>query len=108
MAVLLDPTAAQHVAAPAAARPAQRAAQPAATVKKESPQTPAFVPLSDQANVAFRRDSNGQIYYVVTDAESGRELQEVPARQVRNVHEGIAEFVKELEAKQAAHIKVEG
>jgi len=40
----------------------------------------------------FGRDANGQIYYVVTDTESGKELREIPAEEIRKVGEGIADY----------------
>ena len=59
-----------------------------------------------QANVTFRRDPKGQIYYVVTDAQSGKELRQVPAEAVRKVGEGIDEYLKQQEAKPNSHIEV--
>jgi uncharacterized FlaG/YvyC family protein len=58
-----------------------------------------------QANVTFRRDSNGQIYYVVTDANSGKELREVPPAEIRKVGEGITEYLKQAEAKSSTHLE---
>ena len=59
-----------------------------------------------ESNVTFRRDANGQIYYVVTDAKSGKELREFPPAEVRKVGEGIAEYLKQEEAKNTPHIEV--
>lgn len=52
-----------------------------------------------ESNVTFRRDTNGQIFYVVTDAKSGKELREVPAQEIRKTGEGIAEFLKREQEK---------
>jgi hypothetical protein len=59
-----------------------------------------------ETNVTFRRDSNGQIYYVLTDSQSGKELSEFPPEEVRKVGEGIAEYLKQTQAKQTSHLKV--
>ncbi|HVO57230.1 MAG TPA: hypothetical protein VMT51_05970 [Dongiaceae bacterium] len=58
-----------------------------------------------EANVTFRRDANGQIYYVFSDAETGRELQEVPPEEVRKVGQGIAEYLKQQEQKPRVETK---
>ncbi|HTP69358.1 MAG TPA: hypothetical protein VMJ35_10685 [Dongiaceae bacterium] len=59
-------------------------------------------------NVTFRRDNNGRIYYVVSDAQSGKELQEVPPQAVRNVAEGIDEYVKREQAKAHSALNENG
>src|SRR5579862_733394 len=61
---------------------------------------------SPDPSVTFRRDANGQIYYVVTDSESGKELREVPPEEIRKVGEGIADFLKQEQEKSAPHIQV--
>lgn len=65
-------------------------------------------PPARETNVVFRRDSNGQIYYVFMDANTGREIQELPPKQVRAVGQGIAEIVKALEEKNSNRLKVKG
>jgi hypothetical protein len=57
-------------------------------------------------NVTFKRDSNGQIYYIVTDSETGEELRQLPAEEIRKVGEGIAEYLKREQQKQPTHIRV--
>lgn len=76
----------------------QSSSEPSSTAHGEIP----------QANVTFRRDDAGQIYYVLTDAESGKEIREVPPAEIRKVGEGIAEFLKQEAAKGSAtaHVKV--
>lgn len=64
------------------------------------------VTASPDPSVTFRRDANGQIYYVVTDSESGKELREVPPEEVRKVGEGIADYIKQAQEKAPPHIKV--
>ena len=82
--------------------------QTGSSVEKEiSVQTQESVQAaSAPPDVIFRRDQNGRIYYIVTDATSGKELREVPAKVVRNVGEGIAEFLKQEETKISSHIEV--
>ena len=112
MSVVFDPNSAQVAGATqpvAPSRPTGHAGSASAHQAPKKPAEPVTAPLAQQAtNVIFRRDPSGQIYYVFTDAQSGRELQEVPPRQVRNVGEGIAELVKELQLKSSNHLEVKG
>jgi len=88
-------------------RPAARPATPSA-----KPEAPATVPNiispigGQQTDVTFRRDSNGRVYYVVSDTQSGKEIQEVPAKEVRNVGQEIEEYLKQQEAKATSHVNV--
>jgi hypothetical protein len=64
-------------------------------------------PVQRQTNVTFRRDSNGRIYYVVSDANSGQEILELPPKAVRDVGQGIDEYLKEQESKAGgSHVEV--
>ena len=63
-------------------------------------------PTQRQTDVTFRRDSNGRIYYVVADAHSGEEILEVPPKTVREVGEGIEDYLKEEQSKAGSHIEV--
>jgi len=63
-------------------------------------------PTQRQTDVTFRRDSNGRIYYVVADAQSGEEILEVPPKAVREVGQGIEDYLKQEESKTAAHVTV--
>jgi uncharacterized FlaG/YvyC family protein len=63
-------------------------------------------PTQRQTDVTFRRDSNGRIYYVVADAQSGEEILEVPPKAVREVGQGIEDYLKKEESKAAVHIEV--
>jgi hypothetical protein len=60
--------------------------------------------------VTIQRDTSGRIYYVITDPQSGKQIGEIPPEEIRNVGDGIAAFLKQLEAKQAAseHITTKG
>jgi uncharacterized FlaG/YvyC family protein len=62
-------------------------------------------PPQRQTDVTFRRDSNGRVYYVISDASSGEEILEVPPKMVRDVGQGIEDFLKEEQSK-ASHVKV--
>ena len=79
--------------------------QQSQSLSKASPTAYGEIP---QTNVTFRRDDAGQIYYVLTDAESGKEIREVPPAEIRKVGEGIVEFLKQEAAKgsSTAHVKV--
>ncbi len=63
-------------------------------------------PPQRQTDVTFKRDSNGRIYYVVSDAQSGEEILEVPPKAVRDVGQGIEDYLKQEESKANAHIVV--
>ncbi len=58
-----------------------------------------------QANITFRQDAAGQIYYVLTDPESGKEIREVPPAEIRNVSEGIADYLKQEATKATSRVK---
>ena len=81
----------------------------ASTVEKAATQsgTAIVTPTQRQTDVTFRRDSNGRIYYIVSDAQSGQEIMEVPAKSVRDVDQGIEEYLKEAESKTGPHVKAE-
>ena len=65
-------------------------------------------PTQRQTDVTFRRDNNGRIYYVVADAHSGQEILEVPPKAVRDVGQGIEDYLKHEESKTNAHLEVKG
>ena len=74
--------------------------------KSGEPQSVAPIANNVQANVTFRRDAQGQIYYVVSDAKSGKEILELPPAVIRKVAEGIGEFLKQQEAKHNPRVDV--
>jgi len=78
------------------------------TVEKASAeaQTAIVTPAQRQTDVTFRRDANGRIYYVVSDAQSGQEILELPPKSVRDIDQGIADYLKEEQAKAGAHVKL--
>lgn len=63
-------------------------------------------PVQRQTDVTFRRDSNGRIYYVISDVHSGQEILEVPPKAVREAGQGIEDYLKEEEARAGAHVEV--
>jgi hypothetical protein len=90
-------------ASPAAPRPAQSSPAP-----EVIPETQKSAPVAAilQANVTFRRDPQGRIYYVITDAQSGKEIRELPPAEVRKVGAGIDEYLKQEAAKTQQHVEV--
>ena len=80
----------------------------ASTVERAATSAGAAIvpPTQRQTDVTFRRDSNGRIYYVVADAQSGEEILEVPPKAVRDVGQGIEDYLKQEESKTNSHIEV--
>ncbi len=80
----------------------------ASTVERAatSANTAIVPPPQRQTDVTFRRDSNGRIYYVVSDAQSGEEILEVPPKTVRDVGQGIEDYLKQEQSKASSHIEV--
>jgi hypothetical protein len=112
MAIKLDPTtvnaANEANLAPATPPAARAAAKPASTPLSTpfaaTPEPPAVQAATLQANVTFRRDPKGQIYFVLTDAQSGKEIREVPPAEIRKVGEGIEDYLKQEEAKTTSKL----
>jgi uncharacterized FlaG/YvyC family protein len=98
-----SPRSGRASASPAPARPATPSLTEEIAKRGQESAAPAGIL---QANVTFRRDAAGQIYYVVTDAQSGKEIRELPPQAVRKVSEGIAEYLKQEEAKAHPHLEV--
>jgi hypothetical protein len=80
----------------------------ASTVEKASTSANAAIvpPAQRQTDVTFRRDSNGRVYYLVSDAHSGQEILEVPPKSVRDVGQGIEDYLKNEESKTTSHVEV--
>jgi len=89
-----EKTASKPAKQPAASK---AAVQPVAS-ENSKPAAPAGLL---QANVTFRRDQAGQIYYVISDAQTGKELRELPPEEVRKAGQGIEEFLKQEQQKAA-------
>jgi uncharacterized FlaG/YvyC family protein len=65
-----------------------------------SPEAKQHSPL-EQVNLSFRKDTDGSVYYVVTDEQSGKVIREVPAEAVRHVSDGIAQYLQAEAALRA-------
>src|SRR5271168_3047417 len=80
-----------------------------APVTPEKPATAAgasaAAPLERPTDVTLRRDTDGRVYYVVSDAKSGEEIIEVPPKALRDVSQGIEDYVKEAQSKVSTHVK---
>jgi uncharacterized FlaG/YvyC family protein len=62
--------------------------------------------LERPTDVTYKQDSNGRVYYSVSDAKSGQEILEVPPKALRDVSQGIEDYLKQEESKASAHVKV--
>jgi hypothetical protein len=114
MKVFADPgviPAAERAAAEAPAVVSPRASTPPpapAPQEASNPQANGGANASE-TQVAFtvQQDASGRIFYVVTDANTGEEIGQLPPEELRNVGEGIAEYVKQREAQSAANQHIE-
>lgn len=82
-------------------------ADKASTVEAASTKagTAVVTPAQRQTEVSLKRDTSGRIYYVVSDSKSGAEILEVPPKSVRDVDEGIQDYLKQLESKGSGHLE---
>jgi len=101
-----------EVQSPAVTQPKnERVSTPSSTASTVDTPAPAsgpapVNPVQRDTDVTFRRDSNGRIYYVVNDAQSGQEILEVPTKAVREAGQGIEDYLKKEESKATSHVKV--
>jgi uncharacterized FlaG/YvyC family protein len=81
----------------------QASAKPAPTVT-DGERALATAPgtAGHQTTVTFRRDTDGSVYYVVSDARTGDEILQVPPKAVRDAGQGIEEYLKSQESKATA------
>jgi uncharacterized FlaG/YvyC family protein len=49
---------------------------------------------SQELNLSFRKDWDGRTYYVVTNAQSGQIVREIPPEEMRQVSRGVEEYLK--------------
>jgi uncharacterized FlaG/YvyC family protein len=57
--------------------------------------------VTEPLSLSFRKDSNGRTYYVLTDPQSGQIVREIPPEEIRNVSQGIDDYLKsEAQAAQ--------
>lgn len=104
-----DPTtpAAQQNAPSVPQKPTNAAAQSATTEKTSAAAAgSANAEIQHQTNVTLRRDTNGRVYYVVSDAKSGQEILEVPPKALRDVGQGIEDYLKQQQSKASSHVEV--
>jgi len=118
MHVLLNPTqsfAGENLDQAPTIAPGTNASQAAAPKSAGAPAAEPEVKLESaprsssgflNANVTFRRDNSGQVYYVITDAKTGEELREIPPEEVRKVGEGIADYLKREGSRTSQRIEV--
>lgn len=116
MKVLADPgvsPAAERAPAETSAVVSPRVSTPPAA-PAPAPPAPSDEQTSGTANasetqVAFtvQQDASGRIYYLITNAKTGEEIGQLPPEELRNVSEGIAEYVKQQEAQSAANQHIE-
>ncbi len=91
----------QRVATQASAKPAPPVVdEEKAPATAHSATTPATA--GRQTTVTFRRDTDGSVYYVVSDARTGDEILQVPPKAVRDAGQGIEEYLKSQESKATA------
>jgi hypothetical protein len=64
------------------------------------------VPVERPTDISLRRDNGGRVYYVVSDANSGQEIIEVPPKSLRNISQGIEDYLKEAQSNAAAHLQI--
>ena len=108
---------------PIQATPADAASTPANQAKNDRASTASFGPTTSQkpanaaaasstntidpsTDVTVRRDTNGRVYYMVSDANSGQEILEIPPKALRDVGQGIEDYLKEVQSKATSHVKV--
>ena len=103
MKVLLNTDQIETTTPSTRARTTQSSAPEKARVTKVSENSnPAPAEPVLQANVTLRRDTDGKIYYVFTDGNSGKELREFPPSEVRKAGQGVEELLRET-AQKAKH-----
>jgi hypothetical protein len=90
--------------AAAAGKATTAGAAPVSAVAAGSSQS--TVPVERPTDVSLRRDNNGRIYYVVSDANSGQEIIEVPPKALRDISQGIEDYLKETQSNAAAHLEI--
>jgi hypothetical protein len=86
--------------------PAPSPTEEAASATQAADSVPADRPAEPLTDVSLRLDNNGRVYYVVSDPTSGQEILEVPPKALRDVDQGIADYVKQQQSKVTSHVKV--
>jgi hypothetical protein len=60
--------------------------------------------LEPSTDVSVHRDNNGRVYYLVSDADSGKEILEVPPRALRDLGQGIEDYLREAQARATSRV----
>lgn len=81
-------------------------APPTVTQTTEGGQTGTASASKSEPLLSFQRDLAGRLYYVVSDAHTGEEIAQIPSEQLRNVGEGIADYLKKLGADHDANTHI--
>jgi hypothetical protein len=63
-------------------------------------------PTERPTDISLRRDNNGRMYYVVSDAQSGQEIIEVPPKALRDISQGIEDYLKEAQSNSAGQLEI--
>ncbi len=84
---------------------ASPAAAPVETIATPSDRASA-PPLERPTRVTLHQDANGRAYYLVSDAQSGQEIVEIPPKAVRDVGQGIQEYLKQEETKATSQVEI--
>ena len=49
---------------------------------------------AEALSLSFRRDSSGATYYVILNSQTGQVVREVPPKEIRQVGDGIEQYLK--------------
>jgi hypothetical protein len=58
-------------------------------------QTSTAPPVDPESAVTLQKDSDGRFYYLVTDARTGQPVLEFPPEVIRNVGQGIEQYLQQ-------------
>lgn len=67
--------------------------QPAPAAEVQPTQTSNAQPV----DVLLKVGANGHFYYAITDSKTGKEIQQIPTSQVRDVEDGIEKYLQQTE-----------
>jgi len=66
----------------------------AANAETTTPQVSKPDATPEPLSLSFRKDSSGTTYYVILDSQTGQVVREVPPEEVRQVGDGIEQYLK--------------
>ena len=93
--------------------PQRAASQPSSAPETAQKTKTTVEPAGADANLeipvtfTLHHDAGGRIYYIITDAQTGQEIGQLPPEELRNVSEGIAAYLKQQQAQRAASGHIE-